>query len=138
MVMYLILDMGSDLIPYLIIPFCVTLTRCCLCGLLQRCEGTGERPEGREAKEDRELTVELRKLVKKQMQVREDFKYYFADFVRKRGGGGTPQIRKSLFAEKKIRKGGEGGTPQIRNSFFAGKKIRKGGGVPPLRTKSAK
>ena len=30
----------------------------------------------------------------------------------------------------KIRKGGEGGTPQIRNSFFAGKKIRKGGGTP--------
>ena len=54
-------------------------------------------------------------------QPREDFKYYFADFVRKRGGGGTPQIRKSLFAEKKIRKGGEGGTPQIRNLFFGPK-----------------
>ena len=53
--------------------------------------------------------------------LREDFKYYFADFVRKRGGGGTPQIRKSLFAEKKIRKGGEGGTPQIRNLFFGPK-----------------
>ena len=37
-----------------------------------------------------------------------------------------------------VRKGGGGITPQIRNSFFAGKKIRKGGGVPPLRTKSAK
>ena len=32
--------------------------------------------------------------------LREDFKYYFADFVRKRGGGGTPQIRNPLFAEK--------------------------------------
>ena len=52
--------------------------------------------------------------------VREASKYYFADFVRK-GGGGTPQIRKSLFAEKKIRKGGEGGTPQIRNLFFGPK-----------------
>ena len=48
---------------------------------------------------------------------REDIKYYFADFVRKGGGGGTPQIRNPLFAE----------------SF-----VRKGGGVPPLRTKSAK
>ena len=28
-------------------------------------------------------------------------KYYFANFVRK--GGGTPQIRNPLFAEKKIR-----------------------------------
>ena len=47
--------------------------------------------------------------------LREPVKYYFADFVRKGGGGGTPQIRNPLFAEKKIRKGGEGGTPQIRN-----------------------
>ena len=52
--------------------------------------------------------------------VRKTVKYFFADFVRK-GGGGTPQIRKSLFAEKKIRKGGEGGTPQIRNLFFGPK-----------------
>ena len=52
--------------------------------------------------------------------VRERVKYYFADFVRK-GGGGTPQIRNPLFAEKKIRKGGEGGTPQIRNLFFGPK-----------------
>ena len=45
--------------------------------------------------------------------LREDFKYYFADFVRK-GGGGTPKIRNPLFAEKKSVNGGEGGTPQIR------------------------
>ena len=53
-------------------------------------------------------------------KLREPFKYYFADFVRK-GGEGTPQIRNPLFAEKKIRKGGEGGTPQIRNLFFGPK-----------------
>ena len=40
-------------------------------------------------------------------RLREDFKYYFADFVRKRGGG-TPQIRNSFFAENFVRKGGEG------------------------------
>ena len=38
-------------------------------------------------------------------EVREAVKYYFADFVRKRGGGGnTPQIRNPLFAEIFIRK----------------------------------
>ena len=52
--------------------------------------------------------------------IRENFKNYFADFVRK-GGGGTPQIRNSLFAENFVRKGGEGGTPQIRNLFFGPK-----------------
>ena len=36
---------------------------------------------------------------------REGVKYYFADFVRKGGGGGTPQIRNSLFAEYFVRKG---------------------------------
>ena len=35
-------------------------------------------------------------------------KYYFADFVRKGGGGGTPQIRTPLFAEDFVRKGGGG------------------------------
>ena len=71
------------------------------------------------------------------MNVREDFKYYFADFVRK-GGGGTPQIPNPLFAEKKSVKGG-GGTPQIRNSLLAGKKIRKGGvGGTPLTDKIRK
>ena len=44
------------------------------------------------------------------ISIRENFKYYFADFVRKGGGGGTPQIRNSLFAENFVRKGG-GGTP---------------------------
>ena len=40
-----------------------------------------------------------------------------------KGGGGTPQIRKSLFAEKKSVNGGEGGgvTPQIRNLLFGPK-----------------
>ena len=54
-------------------------------------------------------------------KLREPFKYYFADFVRK-GGGGTPQIRNSFFAGKKIRKGG-GGTPltdKIRKVVFEG------------------
>ena len=32
--------------------------------------------------------------------LREAVKYYFADFVRK-GGGGTPKIRNPLFAEKR-------------------------------------
>ena len=53
--------------------------------------------------------------------LRENFKYYFADFVRKGGGRGTPQIRNSLFAENFVRKGGEGGTPHIRNLFFGPK-----------------
>ena len=42
------------------------------------------------------------------VMIREVFKYYFADFVRK---GGTPQIRNSLFAENFVRKGGGGGYP---------------------------
>ena len=82
---------------------------------------------------------------------RGDFKYYFADFVRKRGGGGTPQIRKSLFAEKKSVKGGRGVPPKsvtyfldqnqvffwakntICSTFWRknfGEKFLKGGGVP--------
>ena len=32
--------------------------------------------------------------------LREDFKYYFADFVRKGGEGGTPQIRNLFFGPK--------------------------------------
>ena len=42
--------------------------------------------------------------------VREDVKYYFADFV-----------HNPLFAENFVRKGGEGVTPQIRNLFFGPK-----------------
>ena len=53
------------------------------------------------------------------MWLREDVKYYFADFVRKGGEGGPPQIRNSFFAEK-FRQGG------------------RGGGEPHLRKKSAK
>ena len=60
----------------------------------------------------------LRKKLVCSSPIREAFKYYFADFVRKGGGGGTPQIRNPLFAENFFRKGGEGGTPQIRNLFF--------------------
>ena len=41
--------------------------------------------------------------------------YYFADFVRKGGGGGTPQIRNPLFAENFFRKGGEGVPPKFHN-----------------------
>ena len=44
--------------------------------------------------------------------LREDFKYYFADFVRK-GGGGTPQIRNPIFAEKKSVNGGRGYPPNM-------------------------
>ena len=53
--------------------------------------------------------------------ISEDIKYYFADFVRKGGGRGTPQIHNSLFAENFVRKGGEGGTPHICNLFFGPK-----------------
>ena len=35
-----------------------------------------------------------------EMSLRGAIKYYFADFVRKGGGGVTPQIRNPLFAEK--------------------------------------
>ena len=62
------------------------------------------------------------------MYLRGAVKYYFADFVRK--GGGVPPKSVAPFLLKKIRKGGEGGTPQIRNSFFANKKIRKRGVCP--------
>ena len=48
---------------------------------------------------------------------REDIKYYFADFVRK-GGGGSPQIRNHFFAENFVRKGGGGVSPWIRNPFL--------------------
>ena len=40
------------------------------------------------------------------MALREDIKYYFADFV-----------RNPLFAENFVPKGGEGGTPHIRNLY---------------------
>ena len=46
--------------------------------------------------------------------LREPFKFFFADFVRK-GGGGTPQIHNPLFAGKKIRKGGGGNPPSGQN-----------------------
>ena len=35
----------------------------------------------------------------KKLYIREDIKYYFADFVRK-GGGGTPKIRNPFFGPK--------------------------------------
>ena len=54
------------------------------------------------------------------LSLRENFKYYFADFVRK-GGGGTPQIRNSLFAENFVRKGG-GGVPPISVTYFLDQK----------------
>ena len=43
-------------------------------------------------------------------KVREDVKYYFAEFSVK-GGGVTPQIRYSFFLSVK------GGIPQVRNFF---------------------
>ena len=46
--------------------------------------------------------------------IRENFKYYFADYVRKGGEGGTPQIRNPLFAENFVRKGG-GNPPYGQN-----------------------
>ena len=33
------------------------------------------------------------------VQLREDVEYYFAEFVRKGGEGGTPQIRNLFFAD---------------------------------------
>ena len=51
------------------------------------------------------------------LNLRGEVKYYFADFVRK-GGGGTPQIRNSFFAKELSEKGG---TSQLRN--FLGKKV---------------
>ena len=54
--------------------------------------------------------------------LRGDFKYYFADFVRK-GGGGTPQIRNPLFAEKKSVNRGVGVPPKSVTPL-------KGGGTP--------
>ena len=52
--------------------------------------------------------------------LRGEVKYYFADFVRK-GGGGTPQIRNSLFAESFVRKGGRG-VPPISVTYFLDQK----------------
>ena len=45
------------------------------------------------------------------VEVREPFKYYFADFVRKGGEGGTPQIRNFFFAKKISVNGGGGYHP---------------------------
>ena len=42
----------------------------------------------------------------------------FADFVRKGGGGGTPQIRNLLFAEKKSVKGGGREVPPKSVTYF--------------------
>ena len=55
--------------------------------------------------------------------LREDIKYYFADFVRKggRGGGGYPQFRNPLFAEIFFRKGW-GGVPPISVTYFSDQK----------------
>ena len=60
-------------------------------------------------------------MVKLTLFFREDIKYYFADFVRKGGEGGTPQIRNSLFAENLVRKGG-GGVPPISVTYFLNQK----------------
>ena len=48
--------------------------------------------------------------------IREGVKYYFADFIRK-GGGGTPQIRNPLFAEKESVNGGAGVPPKSVTYF---------------------
>ena len=49
-------------------------------------------------------------------RIREAFKYYFADFVRK-GGGSTPPIRAPLSAENFSVKGGWG-VPPISVTYF--------------------
>ena len=49
---------------------------------------------------------------------REPFKYYFADFVRKGGGGVPPKFVTSFSPKKKSVNGGAGGTPQIHNLFL--------------------
>ena len=79
--------------------------------------------------------------------LRGDFKYYFADFVR-RGGGGTPQIRYPIFAKmfflvilvQKIGYGFGGYPPPPLYGFFSAERELGFGGYPPppLRTKSAK
>ena len=61
----------------------------------------------------------LSRKTKKQEWIKEDVKYYFADFVRK-GGGDTPQIRNFFLAKFLFVKGG-GGTPltdKIRKVVF--------------------
>ena len=52
--------------------------------------------------------------------LREDIKYYFADFVCKGEGGrgGPPQIRNSFLAKNVVCKGGERGTPPNPKPFF--------------------
>ena len=52
------------------------------------------------------------------MSIREGVKYYFADFVRKGGGGGTPQIRNPLFAEERSVKWGRGVPPKSVTYFL--------------------
>ena len=63
--------------------------------------------------------------------IREGVKYYFADFVRK-GGGGTPHIRNLFFGPKtgvfwaKITI-----FSTFLRRFFGGMSVKGGGGVPP-------
>ena len=49
-------------------------------------------------------------------ELKEEVKYYFADFVRKGGGRGNPQIRNFLLAKILSVKGGGGGTPPYGQS----------------------
>ena len=50
--------------------------------------------------------------------LREDIKYYFADFVRKGGRRGTPRSITPFLPKFFSVKGGRGVPPQIRNPFF--------------------
>ena len=50
--------------------------------------------------------------------LREAFKYYFADFVRKGGGGLPPKSVTPFLLRKKIRKGGGRGVPPKYITYF--------------------
>ena len=86
---------------------------------------------------------------KMKIMIRGDFKYFFADFVRK-GGGGTPQIRNPSFRWKNSVKGGSEVPPKSVTYFcwkksgifwakkhnflrkFLGKSLQRGEGGTPL------
>ena len=63
--------------------------------------------------------------------IREDVKYYFADFVRK-GGEGYPPNPNLLFRQKFVRKGGGGGTPISVTYFLDQKQVFFGQKTPFL------
>ena len=55
-------------------------------------------------------------------ELREEVKYYFADFVRK-GGGGVPPKSVTPFSPKILSVKGEGVYPQVSNLFLDKKTV---------------